>query len=661
VMKLMSVGRGLPRLPHSQGAAARRGLHKTALAAGVLVALAAAALPRAQAAYLPPEGTRTPAVHRVPIYDDDDAAIKQDAKDAPPFSERATCNQCHKYSEILKGWHFNAADPKVDPGRPGEPWILTDIQTGTQLPMSYRHITYKTWPGTWHPASVGLSPWQFIQLFGRQFPGGGIAEKDAEDVQDAKARWTISGKLAIGCLNCHAADRFQDGTAWATACENQNFMWASTAASGFGIVTGSVKSLPSNYDPLNPEASMLDKDTAKPPAIKYDKARFDADNKVFFDVLRKGTNARCYFCHTTRSVGPDAPEAFEVDEDVHVKAGLACADCHRNGLDHQLVRGYEGEPQDPKHPERLSLTCRGCHLGAESAVAGPETMGGRLGAPVPKHKGLPTIHFEKLTCTACHSGPMPGAQAVRTQTSMAHGLGVHAKDRSADALPWIEATVFTPQADGKIGPNKMMWPAFWGRSTDQTGLSITPLLPAVVSKAAGALLAVDRSDKSKPPVYATLDAETVAAVLEKLGDEGGLPVYVVSGKVYRRGDGGKLVAYDAPPARPYAWPIAHDVRPAARSLGSGGCTDCHSDKSAIFFGKVLAEGPAKVAEPTALAMYEFQGKDPTSLKLWALSYQGRPYFKILGYATAGIIGAVLLLYGFLGLAALTRWAREKIA
>jgi hypothetical protein len=286
-------------------------------------------------------------------------------------------------------------------------------------------------------------------------------------------------------------------------------------------------------------------------------------------------------------------------------------------------------------------------------------MGGRLGAPVPKHKGLPTIHFEKLACTACHSGPMPGAQAVRTQTSMAHGLGVHAKDRSADALPWIQAAVFAPQADGKLGPNRMMWPAFWGRLSKDG--AVKPLLPDAVNKTAGPLLSVDRSDKTKPPVYKTLDPKTVSAVLDKLGADGGEPCYVVGGKLYRRDGKGGLAASDSPAAQPYAWPVAHDVRPAARSLGSGGCTDCHSDKSAIFFGKVLAEGPAKVAEPTVLSMYEFQGKDPTSLRLWALSYQGRPYFKVLGYTTAGIIGAVLLLYGFLGLAALTRWAREKIA
>jgi hypothetical protein len=206
----------------------------------------------------------------------------------------------------------------------------------------------------------------------------------------------------------------------------------------------------------------------------------------------------------------------------------------------------------------------------------------------------------------------------------------------------------------------MIWPAFWGRMTDQTG-TVKPLLPEVVSKAAGPLLAPDTSDKTKPPVYKTFDAGTVAAVLEKLGKDGGLPVYIAGGKLYRRGDDGKLVASDNAAAKPYAWPIGHDVRPAARSLGAGGCTDCHSDESAIFFGTVLAEGPARIADATPYAMYQFQGKDPTSLKLWALSYQGRPYFKVLGYAMAGIIAAVLILYGRLGLAALVRWVHGKIA
>jgi hypothetical protein len=58
-------------------------------------------------------------------------------------------------------------------------------------------------------------------------------------------------------------------------------------------------------------------------------------------------------------------------------------------------------------------------------------------------------------------------------------------------------------------------------------------------------------------------------------------------------------------------------------------------------------------------MYEFQGRDPLQLKAWAMSYLFRPMFKVVGFTTAGVIAAVLLLYVFVGLAALARWAARK--
>src|SRR5207247_406523 len=83
------------------------------------------------------------------------------------------------YPVISTGWHFNAADPKIAPGRPGEPWILTDSairvdpkepaqsNTRTQIPLSYRD-----WPGVWRPADIGFSDWKFAFAFGSHLPGG---------------------------------------------------------------------------------------------------------------------------------------------------------------------------------------------------------------------------------------------------------------------------------------------------------------------------------------------------------------------------------------------------------------------------------------------------------------------------------------------------------
>src|SRR6266436_2312804 len=112
-----------------------------------------------------------------------------------------------------------------------------------------------------------------------------------------------------------------------------------------------------------------------------------------------------------------------------------------------------------------TLSCRGCHYGSQSAARGSPSrsaqepgdalltkggpfsshalrlgepraadsataqLGGRLGSPRPVHKGMPQIHFEKLTCTACHAGPFPTDQPQIVHTSLAHKLGLPAPAR----------------------------------------------------------------------------------------------------------------------------------------------------------------------------------------------------------------------------------------
>ena len=59
-----------------------------------------------------------PYVHRINLYDRDDVVIGPSDSPAMPYSPKATCSQCHDYSTISHGWHFNAADPDVPAGRP---------------------------------------------------------------------------------------------------------------------------------------------------------------------------------------------------------------------------------------------------------------------------------------------------------------------------------------------------------------------------------------------------------------------------------------------------------------------------------------------------------------------------------------------------------------
>lgn len=345
------------------------------------------------------DGSRARPVHLIPLYAENEQANKGQpvGPNDPvvlPFSTKWTCGTCHSYDIIKNGWHFNATDPCVPPGRPGEPWIYFSPRLGLQIPLSYR-----TWPGTHRPDEIGLSEYKFTQVFGRHFPGGGPGEVTAKSMDD-KGRQLVSGKLEVNCLACHNASPGEDtgGVAgYAVQVSRQNYRWAAAASCEFASMKGSAADMPVTFDPFMPEGN------SREPQIAYRKDAFDQDGKVLFDIVREVPKQRCYYCHSdvyyTDENGPT--EKWSSDEDVHLKAGLTCVDCHRNGINHDIVRGYPGESEFSENPMAAVTTCQSCHLpqgsGTPRAVRQSSPQAGRLSAPVPKHVGLPPVHFEKLT------------------------------------------------------------------------------------------------------------------------------------------------------------------------------------------------------------------------------------------------------------------------
>ncbi len=390
--------------------------------------------------------SRAPYVHRITLYAGDGAAISPKDPNPPPYSPRATCGKCHPYAEIRDGWHFNAVDPDVPAGRPGEPWFLVDEKAGTVSPISGRR-----WPGTVTPQDAGLSHWQFVLRFGHHTPGGGYGTPDSDTLRGARERdrWRVSGALEIDCMMCHSANQQHDPAELARQIEKENFQWAPTIALGLGVLRGEARKLPDDFDPEAPPDP--DYPDRTPPKLVYDRRLFDLDDRVLFNITRRPSPERCYFCHSFREVGPGATDDMLASRDVHLAAGLTCVDCHRNEMDHEIVRGYDTEAAERGEPWRAAFSCAGCHLGATAAPAG------RYGAPRPEHRGLPPVHFDKLTCTACHSGPWPDMDARRFQTALAHGLGLPTRERRAAQAPEILGPVFARQQDGKIAPQRLVW------------------------------------------------------------------------------------------------------------------------------------------------------------------------------------------------------------
>ncbi|MHC4664531.1 MAG: cytochrome c3 family protein [Planctomycetota bacterium] len=583
------------------------------------------------------DGSRAVPVHLIRLYDERGANITAGDDLPQPFSMRQTCGKCHACETISGGWHFNAIDPNVAPGRPGQPWILVDHATGTQMPLAYR-----SWPGTFRPEQIGLTPWQFMKRFGRQMPGGGVGELESDEPAEIM-RQLVSGKLEVNCLSCHNAHPGQDQSdifGYASQVARENFRWAATASCEFATVSGSAAAQLDTYDPLMSDAI----------AVKYRAGTFDYKNRVLFDIVRRVSDERCYFCHSNRDIQQDS-EKWATDEDVHLAAGLTCVDCHRSGLEHNITRGYDGEDEVSSNPLAATSTCKGCHLEMQSSSA---PAAGRLGAPRPRHAGIPPIHFDKLTCTACHSGRWPRQKTIRTKSSRAHGLGLHLVNKSDDALPHIIYPIFARQDDGRIAPHKLFWPAFWGAMKAQ---AVKPIKLATARQTVGKVLGM----RVVRPGWLSLTEEQVTTALTALSSQPsiqGKPVYICGGKLHRLDDSGELAAQQHPAAEASLWPIAHNVRPAVQSLGVRSCQDCHATDAPFFFADVEIDSPL-VADKTSAKMIDFQNLKPFYVKAFAFSFVFRPWLKLVILASCAGLAGVLVLYALRALALVFKVLSEE--
>jgi hypothetical protein len=587
------------------------------------------------------DGSRTTPVHLIKLIDQDSSVIWLDESPLMPFSTKKTCGACHNYQKIASGWHFNAADSSSNPGRPGQPWIYVDAHSATQIPISFR-----AWPGTFKPNQIGMNNFSYIATFGRHMPGGGVGDNEEQQSLEMYWRWQVSGQFEINCLSCHDAEPSHDQSMHGLQMLRENFRWAATASSGFASVQGTAKDMPDTYDIYAGTAP--DQPQRIPPKVNYQTHRFNEKGDVFFDITRHIPDERCYFCHSTKIIDPDKSHRWEFDEDVHLKAGLACVDCHRHGLEHKMTRGYEKVSDESFTSSENSLTCQGCHI--ESNEDKHEPHSGRLGAPMPEHEGIPPVHFEKLACTTCHSGNWPKDETISIKTSMAHALGLPKANKSDQALPHIISPVFAKDTNGKIAPHNLLWPAYWAemKSDDIVPLKMEVSLP-IARKQIGY---IDSLSTGNWPQLADSHLVNVLDSLSVSGMISNQAVYVGGGKIYYLNEKGKLTEAEHEAAAPYLWPLAHDVRPAMKSLGVRGCNDCHRMDSDFYFAKVPVQTPVQMLRIEKDSMTRYLDQNAVAAWVFSFSFLFRPGLKYAILFLSLFIMAVVLLYGFKGLSKL---------
>jgi hypothetical protein len=660
--------------------------HLLTLAVAVILQLwcASAALCQPRQSRFPTADSRDDFVHRITLYDAQNNPIGP-GKNTQPYSPSKTCGRCHDVEQIACGYHFSPDTKQENPGRPGEPWVWVDPTTGTQLPLSYRG-----WQGSLKPSDAGVSPWAFVLQFGSRTCGGyptavrERADKDSSDAATDKAssdRFRLSGPLEVDCLLCHARGSTYDMESWAMQIASENFAWAPTAAIGLATVDRAVKKMPDDFDPTAEGAE------EKLPATHYKVSLFDHDGQVFFDIVRTPANNACYRCHSSFQIGQETPPAWTQEQDVHLAAGIQCVDCHPNGIEHNTVRGFSGEVH-PQQQFTAGLTCSGCHLGAENAAATIALEGGRFGAPRPEHRGLPPIHLERLSCTACHAGPLPGERTGLVQTSRNHQLG-HKAHRAFHQQPEIVEAVLMRDAEGVLSPYRVVWPSYWanraGGKLERLDLQqaqealqrvlrvrrdfVEEMMRVRLNRAQKAeVLGEERAgtpaskltDEERGKLLEREQAEGARAFHDKLQKgleqlrKAGLaadPVFVAGEKLYQLNAKGELEVAANPDPQPYAWAIGHDVRPARRALGAKGCTDCHTQENPFFSSEVIAEAPVPEDDLASRPTHEHARLDAELMNIWGQSFLARPLFKLALIGAIACVSGVVLIGGTAWLAA----------
>lgn len=624
------------------------------------------------------------------LYDEQDHLIDpvHNVNATAPYSPKKTCGKCHDYEKITEGFHFQQ-------GRGEQPTTVMQARyQWTTTPGNYG--------GTWcSPAPlyrklapeqnsdakrIDMTSFDFITATcGTCHPGGGPLELDRQGrrydqhMQDPvsglcsggdnglsgdyyKARWSDTGVLEADCMLCHLPEynyKARNGQ-----LELLNFRWAATQGSGLGQVTGSVR------DQL-------------PVQVAWDAKKFDADGKLSPHLVREPRNETCLNCHAK----PDWKKRganYEARNDVHLRAGLKCVDCHPAGNQaaHEKIRGKEqhqfGKGDDPSGHVRDDLDntvrdCSACHLD------------GYAGAPMAEHDWLPPLHLDELSCQACHI-PQRTTKSALVQLSDVYNPGAKISppakyiwtfyDQNMDYWNhYGELTMFTAHDQPvdisrpalarykeKIYPVNAVHSAWPGLQTEGKAGLDQPTMKEIFT--------MWKAHQSDPSVYSELDVirddnqdgvpevnrpeeidAFLSAVRKHLAKNGydldkQQVVWVNNDRIYTDGRTYQVFDKEIFESSPFAsvYKYSHNVMPAKAALGVNGCTDCHSFGAPFFNAAVVRYPFGENGKPIYEPQHQRLGISAVSVFLGAWREQ---VVKSMAYLLSGCLALLLLLqYGY---------------
>lgn len=411
---------------------------------------------------------------------------------------------------------------------------------------------------------------------------------------DGRSHFKASGTLEAECLMCHMGGYSLEKRNAQVA--SRNYRWAATAGASLGEIRGKV---------FSSDLGEGHWDFSTRPSVAYNwKGRsFTGEGKLSGRLIRQKVSASsCLMCHGETQAFHTGT-LHRAQDDVHVKAGLSCTDCH--GLAQEVPGGRLSHRIGSKDLaggfQKTGLkTCITCHLGDGYAL---ENRGSAGKAPNPTDihaEKLPnaSFHLRLFACTACHatSQPARGAYLLDLSTGSAfwYTSDLRAIRISSQAAgpapepwkPWLAILDLKGMQGLRYVPVSLHT-AQWFGFRDAQG-RIRPVdLKAVAGayRLCSGITFVEVKDTAgkrlKLPTVAT--AGDMGKMLSALDRSGGIKSVFVSDKVYEL-KAGKVVSSDLPFSNTLSLPVWHNVQPVAKkqTYGAKGCTDCHGDKADFF-------------------------------------------------------------------------------
>jgi len=540
-----------------------------------------------------------------------------------PYSPRKTCGACHDVDKISKGYHFMMDWDKASDDRfkdTDTPWLVSTGLTGGLITYGYFQLAKKR---VAHPDEIDLTAYDFIarvpEAFkGYQKPGcagchagGGMMELDrdgkrydlrlAENPELAetldgdyyKSRWDKTGVIEPDCFLCHG-NRYHMQTR-IEQTKSLNFKWAGTAAAGLGRVYGRVTD-------------------GEVPKVVYNKRLFNEDGTFYMpDMVFTPKPENCLTCHASIELGKRGNSWGDpANPDVHHLAGLTCIDCHPGDINHNFAKGNATDGKVADDLDNTMRSCRDCH-----------TQGYKGATPM-KHRGIRQDHLDKLSCEACHIPELKrsavGAMFLNTGVFGKHGQAE--TQAFGDERPWKPAYAIRAKDKDQIPRITPVNPLLSTLFTNKEKGLYVPLFLSEVEKAYAQCK--DKMSDRKP-AYDFHRPEDMILMLSTLTQtladnkrfSAVAPQLHTGGRIYSLSAAGSLtIEADTTWVQrlPY-YSISHNVSPADKALGAGGCKDCHSKDAHLFNGLVVTDYFGHNGKPITVSMARFLDL-PASVQTW---------------------------------------------